>query len=252
MNKQLQIKLETELEYLKLPWLRENYKSATGEAAKKQLGQLDFLASIITDEANHRQERATQRRIKQARFPVIKALDQFQWSHPEKINRDLVQHLFTLNFVKQHSNVVFLGPPGMGKSHLSIALAYHACSHGHTVRFDTAINIINRLDTAQKVGNFGSVMRSYCSPEIIIIDELGFLPVNQRGADLLFQVISARYERGSMIITSNRQFDQWPLIFNNDSIIASAILDRVLHHCEVVTIEGKSFRMKKTRTITSD
>ena len=252
MNKQLQIKLETELEYLKLPWLRENYKSATEEAAKKQIGQLDFLASIIADEANTRQERATQRRIKQARFPVIKALDQFQWNHPEKINRDLVQHLFTLNFVKQHSNVVFLGSPGLGKSHLSIALAYHACSHGHTVRFDTAINIINRLDTAQKVGNFGSVMRSYCSPEIIIIDELGFLPVNQRGADLLFQVISARYERGSMIITSNRQFDQWPLIFNNDSIIASAILDRVLHHCEVVTIEGKSFRMKKRRTITSD
>lgn len=245
MNKQQ--KTESGMDYLKLSWIKENYKSMAGEAAEKQLGHLDFLESMIAAEVNAKQERSAQRRIIQARFPVIKTLDQFQWDHPKKINRDLVRHLFTLAFLEQHSNAVFVGGTGLGKSHLMTALAYHACEHGHSVRFDTAINVINRLDAAQRTGNFGSVMKSYMSPEILCLDELGYLPVNQRGADLLFQVISSRYERGSIMITSNRQFDQWPIIFNNDSTITSAILDRVLHHCEVVVIEGPSFRMKKQR-----
>ncbi len=249
MNRQQ--KLEEELEYLKLSYIRENYDSLVAEAAKKQTAHMDFLAAVIAAETNVRKERAAQRRIQQARFPVVKTLEEFQWDHPEKINRDLVRHLFNLKFVEQHANIVFLGGTGLGKSHLATALAYHACTQGLSVRFDTAINVINRLDAAQKTGNFDQTMRSYTSPELLYLDELGYLPINQRGADLLFQVISSRYERGSMIITSNRQFNEWHLIFDNNTTITSAILDRVLHHSEVVVIDGPSFRMRQSQEKTT-
>lgn len=246
-----QQKLEEELEYLKLSHIRENYDSMVAEAAKKQTTHMDFLSSVIASEANARQERAANRRIQQARFPVVKTMEEFQWDHPKKINRDLVRHLFNLKFIEQHANIIFLGGTGLGKSHLATALAYHACSQGRSVRFETAINVINRLDSAQKTGNLGQAMRSYTSPELLCLDELGYLPIDQRGADLLFQVISSRYERGSMIITSNRQFNKWHLIFDNDTTITSAILDRVLHHSEVVLIEGTSFRMRQGQAKTS-
>lgn len=245
MNKKR--KLEENLDYLKMPYIRDNYKSMTSEAAEKQLTHMQFLTSIIESEVNEKLQRASERRIKQARFPVVKTLEQFQWDYPEDINRDLVRHLFGLDFIEKRANVIFLGPPGLGKTHLAVALSYHACMHGHTIRFDTAINVINRLDTAKKAGNFGQVLRSFTRPDLLCLDELGYLPIDQRGADLLFQVISSRYETGSMILTSNRQFNQWPVIFDNDKTITSAILDRLLHHCEVVVIEGTSFRMKNEK-----
>ena len=236
--------IEHNLEYLKLAHLKDNYNEIIADAATKQVAHLDFFCSLVAAEVEAKKQRAADRRIKQAKFPVLKILEDFRWSHPKKINRDLIRHLFQLNFIEKHENIIFLGGPGLGKTHLTIALAYHACAHGHSVRFDTAINVINRLDIAQKTGNFGSVMRSYTSPEILCLDELGYLPIDQRGADLLFQVISSRYERGSIIMTSNRQFNMWHEIFNNDKTITSAILDRVLHHSNTVVIEGASFRMK--------
>jgi len=245
MNKQKQ--LESNLEYLKLPYIGENYKTMTSESAEKQLTHMQFLTSTIASEVNEKQQRASERRIKQARFPVLKTLEQFQWDYPEDINTDLVRHLFGLDFIGKCANVIFLGPPGLGKTHLAVALSYQACMHGHSVRFDTAINVINRLDAAQKAGNFGQILRSFTRPDLLCLDELGYLPIDQRGADLLFQVISSRYETGSMILTSNRQFNQWPVIFDNDKTITSAILDRLLHHCEVVVIEGTSFRMKEKK-----
>ena len=240
--------LEKNLDYLKLSSLRNSYAEMARDAAEKQLSHLDFLASVIADEAAAKYLRSAQRRIKQARFPVIKTLDQFVWSHPTKINRDQIQHLFTLNFIKNRENIIFLGNPGLGKSHLMTAIAYQACGKGHSVKFDTAVNIINSLNHAMQNGNFSSVLRQYISTELLCIDELGFLPIDQRGADLLFQVISGRYERNSTMITTNRQFNKWNEIFNNDNTITSAILDRLLHHCEKVLIEGESFRMK-TETV---
>ena len=236
--------LELNLDYLKLTSLRDNYADMARDAAEKQLSHLDFLASVIADESAAKRHRAAQRRIKQAKFPVIKTLDQFIWSHPTKINRDQIQHLFTLNFIKNRENIIFLGNPGLGKSHLMTAIAYQACNKGHSVRFDTAVNIINRLNHAVLNGKFSSVLREYLATELLCIDELGFLPIDQKGADLLFQVISGRYERNSTIITTNKQFNKWNEIFNNDNTIASAILDRLLHHCEKVMIEGESFRMR--------
>lgn len=241
-------KLAENLLYLNLPYIKENFDSLAANAAKKKLGHLEFLASVIADEVDSKQLRAAERRVRQARFPYIKTLDDFNWSHPENINRDLVRHLFGLGFLDNHANVAFLGGPGMGKTHLTIALAHHACAQGVSVRFDTAINIINKLDAAQKNGNFAQAMRICVSPSILVIDEIGYLPIDQRGADLLFQVISSRYERGSIIFSSNRVFNDWGVIFNNDKTITSAILDRILHRCEVVVIEGKSYRMKERKT----
>jgi len=239
--------LHKDLDYLKLSHLRDNFETITKDAAQKGMSHFDFLASALAAEAAAKRDRAAERRVAQARFPYIKTMDAYRWSHPEQINRDLVRHLFNLQFVKAHRNVAFVGGPGLGKTHLAIALASHACANGHSVRFDTAIDIINRLDTAQKAGTFVRTMRTYTGPELLVIDEIGYLPIDQRGADLLFQVISARYERGSVIVTSNRAFKDWAVIFNNDRTIASAVLDRLLHHCDPVLIEGKSYRMKDKR-----
>lgn len=140
--------------------------------------------------------------------------------------------------------VVFLGLVGLGKTHLATALGYAACARGFSVLFANAIEVINTLSAAQTHGRLQGELRRYLSPDLLILDELGYLPVDQRGADLLFQVLSQRYERGSVILTSNKAFKAWPSIFNNDSTVTSAVLDRVLHHCETVLIEGNRFRMK--------
>lgn len=239
--------LQEKLEYLKLTHLRDNIGEMSNEAVRRQMPALDFFASAVAAEAEAKRDRAVTRRVRQAHFPCIKTLDAYDWTHPKKINRDMVRHLFSLEFVRNKRNAVFLGPPGLGKTHLALALAHQACLNGCSVRFDTAINIINRLEAASQTGTFVAAMRAYTGPDLLCIDEIGFLPIDQRGADLLFQVISGRYETGSIILTSNRAFAKWAEIFNNDSTITSAILDRLLHHCDVVAIEGRSYRMKDRR-----
>jgi DNA replication protein DnaC len=155
-----------------------------------------------------------------------------------------VKHLFRLQFVKDKANVIFLGGVGMGKTHLSIALGYQACLHNYSVLFTTAVEVINNLTAAQKVGQLKQALNKYVRPQVLLLDELGFLPIDKKGADLLFQVLSQRYERGAIILSSNRAYKDWPEIFNNDATLTSAILDRLLHHAETVVIEGKSYRMK--------
>jgi DNA replication protein DnaC len=155
-----------------------------------------------------------------------------------------IQDLFRLQFIEDKANVIFLGLVGVGKSHLATALGYAACLRGQSVLFANAIDVINTLSAAQNKGALKAELRKYLSPSILVLDEVGYLPIDQRGADLLFQVISQRYERGSIVLTTNKAFKQWPSIFNGDSTITSAVLDRLLHHAEIVLIEGTSFRMK--------
>jgi DNA replication protein DnaC len=238
--------LEANLTYLKLPFIREHYQSLAAQAAEKQLSHIEYLEKLADGEAAHRRDRFTQRRIQQARFPVIKTLDQFNWSWPKKINRLQIKNLFRLQFIPDKANVIFLGGVGVGKTHLASALGYQACLEAHCVLFATAIDVINTLSAAQSTGRMKAELKKYTRPGVLILDELGFLPIDKAGADLLFQVISQRYEQGALVITSNRAFKNWPEIFNNDSTLTSAILDRLLHHAETVLIEGKSFRMKDT------
>ena len=214
------------------------------EATQKKWSHVEYLARLIEGEADFRHDRAIQRRIRLARFPVLKTLDQFQWTWPKDINRLQVQNLFRMQFVKDKANVIFLGGVGLGKTHLASALGYAACLKGHSVLFTSAVDVINTLAAAHASGLLKRELKKYIKPSVLILDELGYLPIDKVGADLLFQVISLRYEQGTMIITSNRAFKDWPEIFNNDSTLTSAILDRVLHHAETVLIQGKSYRMK--------
>ena len=247
MTKQSEL-LSENLLYLKLVHIRENFIDAAGTAAKKKISHLDFLIDLIDGEVSRRKENAVERRLRNAKLPYPKSLDQFRWSHPEKINRQQIENLFHLNFIDRQENVVFLGGCGMGKTHLAVSLAANACQKGYTVIFAGAVEIINVLSAARAMNCLDKALVKYIKPQLLVIDELGYLPIDKLGADLLFQVISQRYERGSMIITSNRPFKKWVEIFNNDSTVTSAILDRVLHHCEPVIIEGKSYRMKDKTT----
>ena len=203
-----------------------------------------ILARLAAGEAALRRERSVQRRITQARFPVLKTLEQFQWSWPKSINRLQVQNLFRLQFVADKHNVILLGTVGLGKTHLATALGYAACLAGYSVRFATAVEVINTLAAAQRSGRLKQALDSYRKPALLILDELGYLPIDKTGADLLFQIISLRYEHGATVITSNRVFKHWAEIFNNDATLTSALLDRLLHHAETIVIEGQSYRMK--------
>ncbi len=236
--------LVTDLLYLKLPYFREYHQSLAKEAVEKNWTQLDFLSRLVQGEALRRKDRATQRRIEAAHFPVIKTLEQFNWTWPKKINRAHVQNLFRLSFLQDKANVIFMGGAGLGKTHLATALAYQGCLAGHTVLFTTAIDIVNTLTAAQSTHRLKAELKKYLSPSIVLADELGYLPIDKTGADLLFQVFSQRYETRSTIVTTNQAYKNWAKVFNNDATLTSALLDRLLHHAETVTIEGKSYRMK--------
>lgn len=236
--------LEEDLQYLNLDHVRENYKDTAREAAKGSWEHVHFLETLVQAQAQEKRQRALARRIKQARFPVAKSLSDYNFAWPKQINRTQIQHLHRLDFVPQCANVMILGTVGLGKTHLAISLATKACEAGYRVLFTTAVSMINALLAAQKRHALKDELKKYIAPQLLVLDELGYLPIDHQGADLLFQVISGRYERGSIILTSNKAYKDWPSIFNNDSTITSAVLDRLLHHSDSVIIEGKSYRMK--------
>jgi DNA replication protein DnaC len=235
---------EKYLSHLKLPYIRENYEAVAALAAQKQWDHIQYLTELAKQESKLRRDKTIQRRIRMAKFPVIKTIDQFNWSWPSKINRAQIQNLFRLKFIEQKGNIIFIGPVGVGKTHIATALGYQACLKSHTVLFASAIDIVNNLVASQKAGLLKHELKKYLKPSLLIMDELGYLPIDKIGADLLFQIISQRYEQGSIIITTNRVFRDWPEIFNNDMTLTSALLDRLLHHTEPSVIEGKSYRMK--------
>lgn len=237
-------RLDAQLDALHLSHVKGHYQAFATTAAQKELSHLAYLAELIEGEAARRETRAVERRIRQARFPVLKTMEDFEWTWPKKINRPQIQNLFRLAFVASNTNVVFISTVGLGKTHCAIALGHTACIGGHSVLFTTAVDIINTLAAAQSAGRLKREIGRYLKPALLIIDELGYLPIDKHGADLLFQIISQRYERAPMVITTNRAYKHWPQIFNNDSTLTSAILDRVLHHVDTVIIEGKSFRTK--------
>ncbi len=235
--------MKNNLNYLGLTRLCDEYPSFLETAVKKKIPIRDFFEQIISTEVENKQNRSVSRKIKMAHFPARKTLETFDWTFPKEINEDLVRFLFHLDFVEKKGNVVFLGPTGVGKTHLMIALGIHACKKGYTVLFDTAADIINRLSAAQAAGRITSALKAYRRPDILCVDEIGYLPIDQMEANLFFQIISERYEKGSLILTSNIGFKGWVKVFNNDVALTSAILDRVLHHCNVITIDGPSYRL---------
>jgi len=232
------------LRRLSLTTVVQHYEQLGKEAAREGLSHVEYLRRLVEAEAAARYERSVQRRTKAARLPVLKTLEQFDWSWPRKINRPQIQDLFRLRFVEQNSNVVFIGNVGLGKTHFALALAHSACLNNVPTLFTQAVEIVNTLSAAQAANTLSKALKVYAAPRLLVIDELGYLPMDKRGSDLIFQVVSARYERGATIITTNTAYKHWAPIFNNDATLTTAILDRLVHHCETVTIEGKSFRQK--------
>lgn len=237
-------RLEEQLGYLGLTRVLETYRDHLAQAAKSNLSHLDFLDAVIADEAGARFDRRVRRRISRARFPVAKTIESFDWTHPTKVDRQRILALFDLDFVEKKRNALIIGATGVGKTHLAIALGVAACQRGKSVLFRTAMEIVNELQAAQSDATFLKKLRFFSQPELLCIDELGYLPVDKQGADLLFQVVSQRYERGSIVLTTNRAPKEWAKVFN-DATVASAVLDRLAHHSEVVVIEGKSYRTQR-------
>ena len=232
------------LKTLQLIYPLENLEALTREAAQRAWSHQAYLDRLLEGECQRREINGIARRIKNARFPVPKTLEGFDWNWPKKINRPQVQNLLRLAFLEEHVNAIFIGGVGLGKTHLATALGREACEKGHTVLFTTAVDIVNTLGAAQIARNLRQELKRYTRPDLLIIDELGYLPIDKLGGDLLFQVFSERYERRPVIITTNKIYKHWSSIFNNDATLTSAVLDRLLHHVETLIIEGPSYRMK--------
>jgi len=237
-------KLKELLLTLRLKAMADILDETLHKAQTDNLSPVDILTLLASQEIAQRQERLVKTRITQAQFPVIKTLDAFNFSFPKSINKSLILNLFDLHFVEKKHNVIIMGPPGTGKTHLALALGYQACLQGIKTRFTTAMNLINHLSASLADNSFLKTMKNFTSPRVLIIDELGYLPVDKQGAELLFQVISNRYECGSIVITTNRAFRDWGKILNEDNTLASAAIDRLVHHGTLVQIKGDSYRVK--------
>ncbi len=217
-------------------------------AAKKELGYLEFLEQALRGEALARVERTRAMLTRIAGFPAIKTLDEFDFQFASGVPKPLVQELGSLAFVERSENVVLLGASGVGKTHLAIALGYRATQAGIKTRFITAADLLMILSTALRQNTLEDAIKRIVRPyRLLIIDEVGYLPMNREQANLLFQVIAKRYEVGSLILTSNLPFGQWDQTFADDATLTAALLDRLLHHAHVVPISGDSYRLKDKR-----
>ncbi len=248
----LQARLDRDLADLKLLEIAKSYREVLDEAARKGSSFLEVLAILIGLEQAAREQRALERRLREARLPKQKTLAEYDFKFPKRVPKAAIVRLFDCDFIEQHGCAVLIGPTGTGKSHLLTALGYTAVERGHSVRHTRVVDMINHLTAAQLNGSLGKTLRSYVRPSLLLLDELGYLPIDKRGADLLFQVVAARYEVGSIVITTNRPFREWGKLFDVDNTLATALIDRLMHHGEGIVIQGDSFRMKDKGSDSTD
>ncbi len=237
-------KLLQDLVTLKLTRIADIYREVLDEAARKNSSMLEVLMTLVAEEAIARRERALQRRIRQARLPQRKDVEAYDFNFPKRIPKQKILRLFDCQFIEKNFCGVFIGPTGVGKTHFLTALGYVACQQGISVRFTRVVDMINVLTTAQINGTLEKALKAYVNPALLLLDELGYLPIDKRGADLMFQVVAARYESGSIVLTTNRAFRDWGKIFDVDNTLATAMIDRLMHHGEAYVIRGDSYRMK--------
>ena len=228
---------------LKAPSLAASVDRLAERARADNWTHEEFLAACLEREVAARQSNGGELRIRAARFPARKTLEDFDWDHQRSLKRDVIAHLGALDFVAGKENVVFLGPPGTGKTHLAIGLSIRACQAGHRVVFATAAEWVDRLADAHGAGRLHDELRRLGRYPLIVIDEVGYIPFEAEAANLFFQLVSARYERASVIVTSNKPFGRWGETFGDDTV-AAAMIDRLVHHAEVVSLKGDSYRLR--------
>jgi DNA replication protein DnaC len=239
-------RIQTSLQSLGLKAIEARLENLLEQASKKEPSYADFLDELLACEIDARRTRYLRARLQLAHLPFVKNFDQFEFAFQPSIDERQIRELRTLRFIHEASNVIFLGPPGVGKTHLSVSLAEAAIQAGFGAYFMTAHDLVHDLGRAYREGRLDRRMRVYLAPKVLIIDEMGYLPLDDLGATIFFQLVSARYERGSIILTSNKSYGDWDSIFG-DQIIATAILDRLLHHSTTINIRGESYRLKDRR-----
>ena len=237
--------LEAYLKRLRLPAIGRHYQELARQAAQGNLPYEAFLLALVEMEAQQREENAHQKRLRMARFPVIKSLDQFDFTTLPSLNKALVLDLAQGGYLDKRENLILMGNSGTGKTHLATALGLIACQQGRKVRFFTAAGLINQLTEAQASLRLSYLERSLAQMDLLIIDEIGYVPFSEKGAQLFFQVVAQSYERQSLIMTTNLDFSQWPQVFGSEQL-TGALLDRLTHHAHILTMNGESFRFRES------
>ena len=235
--------IDTYLKTLSLHRINEIYRQEAENATNTKLSYQDYLLRLLEQQVLSKIERSVNRKMQLAAFPQIKRLEEFDFTYQPKINEHLIRELASLDFLSDGKNILFIGAPGVGKTHLAISIGVKATQARKRVLFFTADQLTQNLATAEVSGRLNSVLDQLARVDLLIIDELGYLSLSKQTAKLFFQLISKRYEHGSVIVTTNKPFEQWGEIFNDD-VVAAAILDRLLHHSYPFLINGKSYRMK--------
>jgi DNA replication protein DnaC len=237
--------LETYLKRLRLPAIGRHYQELARQAAQGNLPYEAFLLALVEIEAQQREENAHQKRLRMARFPVIKSLDQFDFTAVPSLNKARVLDLTRGDYLDKRENLILLGNSGTGKTHLATALGLIACQQGRKVRFFTAAGLINLLTEAQAGLRLSHLERGLAQMDLLIIDEIGYVPFSEKGAQFFFQVVAQSYERQSLIMTTNLDFSQWPQVFGSEQL-TGALLDRLTHHAHILTMNGESFRFRES------
>ena len=237
--------IKSHLKRLRLPVIAQSYAKLAKEAAAHNQPYQDYLLALLESEVLQREENAQKLRLSKARFPVIKTLDSFEFTAIPSVNKAKVIELSRGGYIQRKENVIFMGSYGTGKSHLGISLGVCACRQGKRVRFYTAANLSNELLEAQAQLRLSKLEASLARYDLIILDELGFIPFSKESAEALFSFCSSRYERGSLIITTNLEFGRWKEVFGDDAL-TGALLDRITHHCHIVEMNGDSYRFKES------